>query len=341
MARKRSNQSTNPAPRCDIVVIGASAGGVEAVGNVLRAIPEDFPGAIFVVIHIPAESPSLLPVIFQRHARIKLVQEINDGESIQLGRAYIAPEDCHLILEPGRVRVVRGPKENRHRPAINPLFRSAARVYGPRVIGVILTGGLDDGADGLFAVKSFGGTTLIQDPHDAQFPEMPQNALKLVKPDYLVPLVEIPALLEKLVVRPPKTRRKAGVPVHYRIEKDIAEMKKPEYDMEHLGKPSVFACPDCHGVLWEMKEGKTTRFRCRVGHAFSLENLRAQMSDALEEALWSALRALEEKEAVLRRLANDALARGLKSTAHRFTERASELTPAGLAIRSILLNEEK
>lgn len=167
----------------DIIVIGASAGGISAVERLIRTLPKNLPAAIFVVIHISPDGPSLLPQILQRSAKLKIVQKINDGEPIKKEHVYIAPPDQHLVMEKGRLRLVCGPMENRHRPAIDPLFRSAAQTYGGRVIGVILTGTLDDGASGLLAIKGCGGTVLVQDPKDAEYPDMPRNALKQVQAD--------------------------------------------------------------------------------------------------------------------------------------------------------------
>lgn len=321
----------------DIIVIGASAGGISAVERLIRTLPKNLPAAIFVVIHISPDGPSLLPQILQRSAKLKIVQKINDGEPIKKEHVYIAPPDQHLVMEKGRLRLVCGPMENRHRPAIDPLFRSAAQTYGGRVIGVILTGTLDDGASGLLAIKGCGGTVLVQDPKDAEYPDMPRNALKQVQADYQVPLAEMGPLLVELVNKPPKSRNGRQVPVHLEIESDIAEMKKSGNQMEYLGKPSNFACPECHGVLWEMKEGGMGRFRCRVGHAYSLENLHSGMSDAIEDALWSAVRALEEKAALLRRLADEARSRKHLLIARQFERRFKELLPAARTIRSILL----
>jgi len=270
----------------------------------------DLPAAIFLVLHIPPIKPSLLPEIFSRATQLQVEQDLEDQEMLRSGHIYIAPPDCHLLVENRRVRLVRGPTENRHRPAIDPLFRSAAQAYGPRVIGVILSGTLDDGAAGLRAVKSCGGMTLVQDPKDALFPGMPMNAMKESKVDYCPTVAEMPGFIVDLVNRPvPKMRGRRSVAERLNHEAKIAEMKVPLDSMEKLGHPSSLSCPHCNGVLWEIRDGKAVHFRCRVGHAFSPENLQSAQSEAVEEALWSAVRALEEKTALARKLAEHAPSR--------------------------------
>lgn len=325
----------------DIIVIGASAGGIEAVEGLLGFLPSNLPAAIFVVIHIPPDNPSSLPKIFQRSTKLKVQQGISDGEPIRNGWVYVAPPDLHLTIEKNRVRLARGPKENRHRPSVDVLFRSAALACGTRVIGVILTGTLDDGTAGLSAIKACGGTTVVQDPNDAEFREMPGNALDQVKPDHVAPLQDMGALLTRLARNPEKKSTPCPTSTRLRLETAIAEMKKSNNQMEHLGNPSVFACPECHGVLWELKEGKMRRFRCRVGHAFSMQSLKAEMTHSLEEALWSAVRSLEEKTALLRRLADEMRERGHKTASRRFADHAGELVPAAKAIRAILVKPDR
>jgi two-component system chemotaxis response regulator CheB len=233
------------------------------------------------------------------------------------------------------VRLSFGPHENRHRPAIDPLFRSAAISHAQNVIGVILTGSLGDGAAGLQAVQQCGGITVVQAPEDASFPGMPRRALELNHPDHVVPLAEIPSLLARLVREsPPKPPKK--IPPHLKEEAAVEEMSKPIADMSRLGKPSQFACPDCHGVLWEITDSGNNRHRCRSGHAYSLQGLDEGLTDAAEDALWIALRAMEEKLSILDKLAVHARNRKLQSSAQHFTRRISELTPAVTTLRSLV-----
>jgi two-component system chemotaxis response regulator CheB len=248
----------------DIIVIGASAGGVQALVTLVGSLPQKLAAAIFVVLHIPAESPSLLSDILSRSGPLMAVPAV-DCMDIEHRRIYVAPPDQHLLIERGHVRVVRGPRENRHRPAADPLFRSAARVYGPRVVGVILTGALDDGTAGLLTVKRQGGIAVVQDPDEALYPSMPMSALANVAVDYRLPLSKIGPLLVRL----------AGEQVEengeHPVSKDM-EIKLEDMDVETLhnderaGKPSGFSCPECGGVLWEIEDGDLLRFRCRVGH---------------------------------------------------------------------------
>lgn len=188
-------------PGHDIVVVGASAGGVETLVKLVEKLPADLPASVFVVLHIPAQNPSLMPEILSRSGRLKAVHP-RDGEAIQQGCIYIAPPDLHLLVEQGHVHLLRGPKENRHRPAIDPLFRSAAAAYGPRVVGVVLTGSLDDGTAGLLAIKRLGGIAIVQDPADALYPSMPLNALEHVNVDYKLPVSEIGPLIAHLAYEP-------------------------------------------------------------------------------------------------------------------------------------------
>jgi two-component system chemotaxis response regulator CheB len=304
-------------PGHDIIVIGASAGGSDALSRICEALPEDFPAAVFIVWHVPARAPGLLPHIIGHHAHLPVNFALN-GEAILSGRIYVAPPDYHLLLEHDRVRLTQGPKENRFRPAIDPLFRSAAYVFGPRVIGVVLTGSLDDGTSGLWAIKDRGGVAIVQDPEDAQFPDMPRNALQQVAVDYRVPLLEIPSLLVKLTAEPVR------IPPHNDDERDALDIQSAtldrvtEEDMHKLGAVSQFSCPECHGVLWRIPEGKVMRFRCRTGHAYTVESLLADLSELTEETLWSAVRCLEERGSLLQSMSEQQRERGDRQTAETY-----------------------
>jgi two-component system chemotaxis response regulator CheB len=330
-------------PGHDIIVVGASAGGVEALAHLVRGLPVDLPAALFVVVHFPPQSISLLPRILNR-AGFLPADHAKDGERIQLGRIYVAPPDHHLLIKRGYVRVVRGPKENHCRPAIDPLFRSAAYTYGPRVIAVLLSGNLGDGTAGLLAVKKRGGLAVVQDPKDAVFPDMPRNALQYVTADYVLPLADIAPLLGRLAGEPAPVGKEEIGPEVGHIPDDTAFV---EIDMNAIeaenrsGTPSVFGCPDCGGTLWELEEGELLRFRCRVGHAFSAESLLAVQSEALEDALWSAFRALEENASLARRMAVRMRERNLGLAAASFEEKAQDAEQRAAVIRQILLHGEK
>jgi two-component system, chemotaxis family, protein-glutamate methylesterase/glutaminase len=292
-------------PGKDIIVIGASAGGIEAIRTILAGLPDDFPGSLFIVVHTAPDSPAVLDTIFGNAGLLPAVR-IGDGERIVPGRIYVARPDHHLIIEPGRVCLTRGPKENRFRPAVDPLFRSAAQTYGPRVVGVILTGGLDDGTSGLWAVKRLGGTAVVQDPREAWAPSMPQSALNHVEVDYVVSIGEIAPLLTRLAVTPADIPEgEIAVPEEINIEVNIArENKAKEAGVFTLGQASNYACPECHGVLLQLKDGVPPRFRCHTGHAYTLDSLLADMDEAIEDSLWNAIRALEERVMLIRQAAD-------------------------------------
>ena len=327
-------------PGHDIIVVGASAGGVEALVTLARSLQRNLQAAVFVVLHIPAQSPSLLPEILGRAGPLKAVQATDDMQ-IEPGHIYVAPPDQHMLMELGKVCVVRGPKENRHRPAVDPLFRSAALAYGPRVIGVILTGALDDGTAGLLAVKRRGGIAIVQDPDEALYPSMPLSALENVEVDYTLPLASIGPQLGQLAGK--RAKEEGGYPVSEDMEKEtkLAEMDLAlMHNNQSVGIPSAFSCPECGGVLWEIQDGDLLRFRCRVGHAFSVESVLAEQSDALEEALWVALKTLQESADLAQRLAQQAHRRGQEWLAKRFDEKQHDALHRAALIRRVLLKNE-
>jgi two-component system, chemotaxis family, protein-glutamate methylesterase/glutaminase len=293
----------------DLVVIGASAGGIDALRALLPEIPRDFPAAICAVLHMAPNSPGILHEIFGRAGKLP-AKMVTGVERLRPGQLYLPAPDHHLIVEPSLVRSTQGPRENRFRPAIDPLFRSAAQTYGPRVIGIILTGGLDDGTAGLWTIKQMGGIAIVQDPTEALVASMPQNALHHVSVDHCVPLAAIPELLARLVAEDLSQREGYTVPEPVNIEVKIAKDGEAlEAGVMQLGKPSQYACPECHGVLLELKEGDRLRFRCHTGHAYSVDSLLSEFDEAMEIALWNSIRAIEEKLLLLRQLADRARAR--------------------------------
>jgi two-component system chemotaxis response regulator CheB len=276
------------------VAVGTSSGGLEALRLLLSTLPADFPAPLCIVMHTAAESPGVLPAILKRSSALE-VRYAEDGDPLRSGQVLVAPPDRHLVVEPGRVRVTAGPRENRFRPAIDPLFRSVAQVFGPSAVGVLLTGSLDDGTSGLDVIKRLGGIAVVQDPADALFPEMPQSAIDHVAVDHVVPLVEMGPLLIELMRAPARARAAQMVPEHVEVEVMIAKAHNPiEAGLERIGEPSRFACPECHGVLLQLKDGSRIRFRCHTGHAYSVDSLVAAISDGVDESLWNALRSLEE-----------------------------------------------
>jgi two-component system, chemotaxis family, protein-glutamate methylesterase/glutaminase len=325
-------------PDHGIVVVGASAGGVEALTDLAASLPGDLPAAVFVVLHLPATGTSALPEILRRHGPLPAAH-VKDGEPIQPGRVYVAPPDHHVLLRTGHVHLARGPRENGHRPAIDPLFRSAAREYATRVIGLVLSGALDDGTAGLLAIKSRGGIAVVQDPADALYPGMPGNALEHVQVDHVAAAASMGRLLARLIadVAEPPTN---PAPSDMQVEVEMEGLSLEAFEGNHPGRPSGFSCPDCNGVLWQIQDGGLERYRCRVGHAWSPESLLTQQSEALEAALWVALRSLEERAALARRLAEPARGRGYTITATRFEEQAAEAQQAARLVRDMLLHRD-
>jgi two-component system, chemotaxis family, protein-glutamate methylesterase/glutaminase len=325
-------------PDRDIVVVGASAGGVEALTSLVGSLPADLPASLFVVLHVPATSSSALPGILTRHGPLP-ASHARDGEPIERRRIYVAPPDHHLLLRAGHVHLARGPRENGHRPAVDPLFRSAAREHSTRVIGVVLSGALDDGTAGLLAIKSRGGVAVVQHPEEAIYPGMPHNASMHVQVDHVLPAAAIGEALTRLVAVP--TEQPAGPAPHgMRLEVEVEGFSMDALESGNPGRPSGFSCPDCNGVLWEIQDGGMVRFRCRVGHAWSPESLLTQQSEGLEAALWVALRSLEERAALAARLAEPARRRGHTITATRFQEQAQETQQAARLVRRLLLDRD-
>jgi two-component system chemotaxis response regulator CheB len=291
---------------------------------------------VLVVQHTHPTSPKLLADILCRAGDIK-VSYAEDGQPMELGHVYLAPADRHLLVEPGRMRVVHGPKENLSRPAIDPLFRSAAVHYGPRAIGVILTGSLNDGTSGLAALKECGGISVVQSPEDAHAPEMPASAIRHVAVDHCVPLSEIAPLLVRLVNTPIHPER-AAVPEEIKLESEVAAMRADGMSAnDKLGTRSTLTCPDCGGVLWEMQDERPIRFRCHVGHSMTAEVLVTQQNEAVERALWLAVKTLEESGALAVRLASAAKEQGDTFSADLFAARAQKAGEQAATLREILI----
>ena len=335
-AGTRSSAQPLPLPPAaanhDVIVIGASAGGVQALQSLLAALPADLPSAVFITMHFSPESRSRLPMVFARDAALD-VDWAQDEAPIVAGQVRVAPPDQHLLVEPGRVRVVHGPRENRHRPAIDPMFRSAAWSYGPRVVGVVLTGYLDDGTAGLWAIKSCGGTTIVQDPAEAQHPDMPQNALTHNRIDHSLPLADIAALLARLARVPAGTM--PARPEALKLEIGFAAMERDMGDMSRLGTLTPFTCPTCRGALWELDEAGHLRYRCHTGHAFTHDSLLLEQGTEIESSLYAALRVVEEKAAALRRLAERWSGRYPQMTAD-YEGRALEMDHTANTLRALL-----
>jgi len=317
----------------DIVVIGGSAGGIEALGALVQRLPSDFPGSIFVVVHFPGSVTSSLPRILSRAGPLP-ARHARDGETIERGRIYVAPPDHHLTIHADQLRLSRGPKENGSRPAIDPLFRTAARSYGSRVVGVILSGNLNDGTAGLIRIKRMGGIALVQSLESTLYNGMPRSAMEHVQVDYALAPEDMAACITELARQPADVLE---VSMSDKIESG-GQQDEVEVADRHTqpGIPSTMSCPECHGVLWEVKDGELVNFRCRVGHAYSAEALLVHQSENLEAALWTALRALEEHSALSRRLAVRANNKGHAHSASAFTEQAMDAEHHASVIRNVL-----
>lgn len=327
-------------PGHDIIVIGASAGGVEALKTLIHELPADIPAAIFIVLHLPAQGPSLMPKILNRVTSLSVMPAAHDAP-IQHGTIYVAIPDHHLLIRKDRIQVMRGPRENRHRPAVDPLFRTAAYVYGARVIGVVLSGALDDGTAGLSAIKRRGGLALVQDPEEALYPSMPRSAIENVQVDAVLPLAGLAVRLDELARTPADVA--AASPVTNEMMQEVEIMGLDPELLENpnkVGPPSEFSCPECGGVLHEINDENMIRFRCRVGHAFSPESMLAEQSEALEVALWTALNTLEESVSLSRRMARRSEQSGQTWLAQRFHDKAHEADQRAAVIRQVLLKDE-
>lgn len=316
-------------PNRDIVVIGASAGGISAVGELLATLRPPLDGSLFVVIHTSPDGAGLLPAVLAR-GNAWPIGYGEDGERFETSHVYVAPPDHHMLIKPGRLQIVRGPRENRFRPAVDPLFRTAAESYGSRVIGIVLTGSLDDGTHGLELVKRHGGIAIVQDPAEAMAPSMPLSAIQNVEVDHILRVAEIarrlPAIVaESVAAQPARTR---GAP-------DVAEGTATN-QRRWGGRPSDLTCPECGGALRELEGGNVMRFRCHVGHGYTADSLLADQSDGLENVFWSALRALEEHSMLRRRMSEHAQEAGRADAAKVFEREAREIELRASAIRRIL-----
>jgi two-component system chemotaxis response regulator CheB len=319
-----------------LVVIGASAGGVDALHTVVAALPPDFPAAVLVVRHIGPRNCGL-PDVLARSSRLP-VRHASDGETVERPAILIAPPDRHLMVSAGaplRLALAHGPQENHTRPAIDPLFRSAAEIYGPRVTSVLLTGYLDDGSAGMKAVKACGGTTVVQDPDDAYAPDMPANALQNVVIDHTLPLDAIGPALARLAAMP-VVDAAPPVPDWVRLENRYAYGDAAMPELDQLGSPSTFTCPECSGTLWQLNDGKPQRYRCHTGHSFTAAILSELQSKAAEDAMWAALRALQEKERMARSLAAKATQHGLHGAAREHLQRAEQALADAQVLRQML-----
>lgn len=325
-------------PGHDIIVIGASAGGLEALNKLVAGLPKDLPAALFIVVHIRAETKSFLPDILSRYGPLPAAHP-KDYERIEHGRIYVAPPDYHLLVKSGYIRLVQGPKENGTRPAVDPLFRTAARAYGRRVVGVVLSGTLDDGTEGLIELKRLGGVAVVQNPDDALFSGMPSSAIEYAKVDHILPLSSIAPALVGLAHEPVVEDGGKAVSSESGIDgnSDIVEVDGAGLRQQgHPGPASNFTCPDCGGTLFQVQGKGLLKFRCRVGHAYSGQTLVAGQSESQEVALWAAIRSLEERAELMHKMAKNARERKNIKSAERYEMQAKEAEQRADSIRQTL-----
>jgi two-component system chemotaxis response regulator CheB len=327
----------------DIIVVGASAGGIEAISALVKGLPRDLAASLFVVVHVPPYAPSMLPQILGRAGPLT-VCHARDGEAIQPHHIYVAPPDKHIILEPGRMLVRRGPKENRFRPSIDALFRSAAYVYGPRVIGVVLSGVLDDGTSGLWSIKRLGGTVIVQAPEDAMHPEMPENAMEHVEIDHVSRASDLGPLLSRLADERAPTELRVDDEHLRRLALEVeiaADDGAFDKGIMKWGDMAAFTCPECHGALVRLEEGTWLRFRCHTGHAFTPSTLLAGITESVEQSLWQAMRAVEEQAMLLDHVAKHLRDTGQTGRAAQFASKAQQARDQARVIHDSLPEHEQ
>ncbi|MFC4425053.1 chemotaxis protein CheB [Deinococcus navajonensis] len=323
-----------------LVVIGSSAGGIESLLKLVAGLPQDFPAPILVAQHTPAQHHSVLPQLLRRAGPLPAAHA-QHGEPLVPGRVYVAPPDHHLLVEKNRLAVTRGPKENRFRPSVDALFRSAAYEVGPAAVGVVLSGLLDDGTSGLWTIKRRGGTAVVQAPEDALFPEMPQSALQQVEVDHVVAVEQMAPLLTQLVQANETGVDQLSEQDHQRLAAEVqASIGSPLSNgaWRQLGELSSLACPDCHGVLVKFAEGGQLRYRCHSGHAFTNSVLLPLILQGAEDSLWNAVRAMEEAELLLGQLAEHAVSGGEPQRAEGLMDQARAAARHAEQVRGLLMS---
>jgi two-component system chemotaxis response regulator CheB len=320
-----------------IVVIGASAGGQEAICKLIAQLPGNLNAAIFIVMHISRHGLENFLVQRLQKCTVLPCSSAVDGQSIERGHIYIGPPDHHLIVTSGFMHLRKGPQENRWRPSIDVLFRSAAVYYNSRAIGIILTGLLYDGTSGMQAIKSSGGTCIVQDPREADYPDMPQSVLENTMVDYILPVTRISEAIEEIITG--KTISGIEVPESIKAEAALIERSVTNIeDTDNLGNHTVYTCPDCGGSLWEIKEGEQTRYRCHIGHAYSEKDLLKKKFESINDTLWVALRMMEERKNLLNKISRQDQTKNLHMLAKLHTERARELEVHINNLKELLFN---
>jgi len=324
----------------DIIAIGGSAGAIQEVRALVARLPPDFPGSLFVVIHTSAEGPGLLAQVLERASKMPTRSPVH-GEAVKPSHIYVAPPNRHLLLVDGHIELGKGPRENGFRPAVDPLFRTAVNAYAQRVVGVVLSGGMSDGSLGLQLIIQRGGIAIVQDPSEAVHPNMPENAMRATAVDYVSTTKDLPRILTKLarhghsggaIMKPPphSPQKQPSDPAI------LADLSNAALN----GPPSGFICPECGGSLWQLSQGGLLHYRCHVGHGYTADALAKGQENEVEEALWVALRSLEETAALRRRLAVQSRERDMRHVAEGFEASAQEYDDQAGVIRQILLHDK-
>jgi two-component system chemotaxis response regulator CheB len=322
-----------------LITIGAASGGVAALKKLVADLPADLNAPVLIVLHAHSSGGPQMDRILGAVGKLPVKYAV-DGVLMVPGTIYVAPVDRHLLVEDEILRLVRGPKENGHRPAIDPLFRTAAISFGSRAIAVILTGSLNDGTAGMIGVKDCGGTAVVQDPKDAEVPQMPLCAMTHLKVDHCLPIGEIGPLLARLATEPPVIDPGAAPSDALKLEASIAAMQNQDGSVaDEIGKRSTLSCPECHGPLWQIDDGRILRYRCFLGHGFTAEALDAEQTAALEKALWVALQSIEASAALALQLASRATEEGDEFAKDLLEARARKASELGAQVRTILIND--
>jgi len=331
--------------RHPVVVVGASAGGIPVLKTLMSRLPPDFPASLCVVLHIAADMPSVLPEILGKAGPLP-ASHPQSRTVMRPGHIYVAPPDHHLLVDGECVEATKGPKENRFRPSVDALFRSAAYTRGADVIGVVLSGLLDDGTSGLWTIKRRGGTAVVQAPEDAEYDSMPQSALRHVEVDHSLPVSELAALLVRLTGEGQRREGKDDMDdqeLHrLKVEVEVARNERAyQRGILALGEVVPLTCPECHGALVQLREGTQLRFRCHTGHAFTADTLLSGITQSSEDKAYELLRLLEETDILLRRLAQHHHALGDPRTAQVFLDKASEPDQRTAQARALALANQR
>lgn len=337
----RENESGSFTADHRIIVIGASTGGFEAFKKIIRSLPPDFDTPVFIVWHMSPDIRGILPDVLNRENSIYAAHAYN-GETIKSNRIYVAPPDYHMLIQDGKIRITHGPKENRFRPAVDPLFRSAAYAYGSRVIGVILSGGLDDGTAGLWTIKHYGGIAIVQDPLEAEVPSMPENAMREVKVDHCLGLSEMTDLLVRLSKEP--LIENADVMKDEQTKKEIeiaAEESAFKKGVLDFGELTPFTCPECHGVLSRLQNDNIVRYRCHTGHAYSVDALMTSITEKIEDSLYSAIRGMDESIMLLNHIGDHYAESNQPKLAALYFKKAKEADERSQLVRKAALTHEQ